>query len=228
MDKKENIDEMIMPKVLKFQGKKIKIEKTKDYYNVFLSVLKVENEGLRNNRHYWVLGLDENGYLACVYIFSIDPESLIKISLRKIFRVALILNVVDVVIAYNVREDEPLIPSPENIQFFNRIYNSSDNVLEFNLLDTMVISMSGYHSDIEDGYFNYYEKDLTFKIVNDVKKELDIQKKKYAMKKAFRAREKGKHEEKIGIAKSMLAGNIDINIISKHTGLSEKEIENLK
>lgn len=40
--------------------------------------------------------------------------------------------------------------------------------------------------------------------------------------------EKGTYESKISIAKKMLCENIDINIISKCTGLSKKEVENLE
>lgn len=42
-----------------------------------------------------------------------------------------------------------------------------------------------------------------------------------------KGKQKGKKEEKIEIAKKMLEDKIDISIISKYTGLSEKEIENL-
>jgi len=40
--------------------------------------------------------------------------------------------------------------------------------------------------------------------------------------------EKGKIDEKLEIAKNLLSENIDINIISKLTGLSINQINNLK
>ena len=40
--------------------------------------------------------------------------------------------------------------------------------------------------------------------------------------------EKGSKNEKINIAKNMLKDNVDINIISKYSGLSIEEIENLQ
>ena len=40
--------------------------------------------------------------------------------------------------------------------------------------------------------------------------------------------EQGKKEEQIKIAKKLLEQNIDINIISKVTGLTTEEIENLE
>ena len=41
-------------------------------------------------------------------------------------------------------------------------------------------------------------------------------------------REEGKAEEKIEIAKNMLAEHMDLNIISKMTGLAEEQIVSLK
>ena len=40
--------------------------------------------------------------------------------------------------------------------------------------------------------------------------------------------EKGKQSEKVEIAKSLLDDGMNINFISKHTGLTINEIENLK
>ena len=40
--------------------------------------------------------------------------------------------------------------------------------------------------------------------------------------------EKGKSDEKLEIAKNLLSENIEVNIISKTTGLSIEEINNLK
>ena len=42
-----------------------------------------------------------------------------------------------------------------------------------------------------------------------------------------REREEGKKEEKYALAKNMKTENIDINLISKITGLSKEEIDNL-
>ena len=42
------------------------------------------------------------------------------------------------------------------------------------------------------------------------------------------AREEGKKEEKLAIAKNMLKDSLDIEIIMKYTGLSKEEIEKLK
>ena len=42
------------------------------------------------------------------------------------------------------------------------------------------------------------------------------------------AEEKGKQNEKLEVAKNLLSENIDINVISKSTGLSIDEINNLK
>jgi len=256
MANKEHDLKMMMLRLPKLKGEEIKVEKTKDYYNVFSSILKVEDESIRDNRHYWVLGIDDAGYVVCVYIFSINPENLMKISLKKIFRAAIMFDAVDVVLAYNVRDDESLVPSPENVAFFNKVFNLSDSVLELRTLDMMIISTKGCHSDKEDGYFDFYTRDMSFKIYYDVKGRIRHLKKRYGRKKAFEAMEKGitkgleegkieglkegkvegkqegftegKREEKIEIVKEMLKENYDIKSIIKLTKLSEKEINKIK
>jgi len=83
------------------------------------------------------------------------------------------------------------------------------------------------------------ENDIMKKIVNDLidlSNDSDIisayekeQIEKYAYEVALKEKEaKGKKERNIEIAKNLLDENIDINIISKATGLTIQEIKNLK
>ncbi len=227
MSKKNNYD-MMMLRLPKLKGEKIKVEKTEDYCNVFLSILKAEDEVIRNNRHYWVMGIDKAGYIVCIYIFYINPEDLMKISLRKIFRLAIMSDATDIVLAYNVREDESIIPSSENVAFFNRTFNFSDYLTDLNILDMMVISTKGCHSDKEDGYLEFYTRDLSFKIVDDVKHILKNSKKKYGRKKELEGKEKGIEKGKLEVAKKLLKLNFGIEDIVKATGFSREEIEKLK
>ena len=54
--------------------------------------------------------------------------------------------------------------------------------------------------------------------VRDIVKKIDVEE----------AKKEGKNEEKIGIAKNMLEDNASIELIVKYTGLTEKELKNLK
>ena len=232
MTSNNNNFDMMMLRLPKLQGNKVKVEKTQDYYNVFLSILKAEDKSIRNNRHYWVIGIDKAGYIVCIYIFSIDPEDLMKVSLRKIFRLAIMSEASDVVLAYNVKDDESLVPSPENVAFFNRTFNFSDYVTDLNVLDMMVISKNGYHSDKEDGYFDFYTRDMSFKIYDDVKDKVKCLKRKYGRKKEFEGMtkgfDKGKREEKIEMVKTMLEKKYTLEQIVEISKLSIEEIERIK
>ena len=134
----------------------------------------------------------------------------------------------DIVLAYNVREDESIIPSSENVAFFNRTFNFSDYLTDLNILDMMVISTKGCHSDKEDGYLEFYTRDLSFKIVDDVKHILKNSKKKYGRKKELEGKEKGIEKGKLEVAKKLLKLNFGIEDIVKATGFSREEIEKLK
>jgi len=71
---------------------KIKIDKVKDYYDLFVSMLKIENEDLHTDEHLWVLGIDKTGYSVCAYIvilgyanfFKVDPTRLFNTSVYRV------------------------------------------------------------------------------------------------------------------------------------------------
>lgn len=200
---------------LELKADAIKIEGTEDYANVFLSLLKAEAKKLQGDKHYWVMGLDEDGYILCVYIFSVNPEHLMKISPKAIFKTALFVEATNLIVAYNVQKGENLIPRGLNVDFFNKVFNAAAD-FEMKVVDTMVISEEGYHSDREDGYLKYYKEDELFKLVYNVKDILDKQKKKYAQKQVLK------------IVKSMLKNGESIDTIMIYTGLSVEKIEALR
>ena len=51
-------------------GEQVKIEKTKDYYELFVKMLKTEPKNLHAVEHLWVLGIDESNYSVCVYVVT--------------------------------------------------------------------------------------------------------------------------------------------------------------
>ena len=63
-----------------------------------------------------------------------------------------------------------------------------------------------------------YETEIKIKLANDLNRAENIEK----------GKEEGLKEGKIEIAKNMLKDNVDINVISKYSGLSIEEIELLK
>ncbi len=229
--------EEVKVRMLELKADAIKVDGTEDYSNVFFSLLKAEDGSVRNNRHYWVMGLDEDGYILCVYIFSVNPQDRMKITPKAVYKVALLVEAVNIVLAYNVVEGEDLTPKGLDIDFFNKMFNAAFD-FEMNVIDTMVISPDGYHSDHEDGYLKYYLEDESFKLVYNVRDFLEKAKKKYAKKKTAEAEKKilaaerkaleATNKARKDIATFMLKSGEDLDRIMLYTGLNTAEINDLR
>ncbi len=216
--------EKIECRVLKLKADAIKVEGTEDYYQVFLSLLRAENESVRKNRHYWVMALDDSGYVLAVYIFSINPENLLKISPKAMYKIAILVEATKVIVAFNVPNGENLIPKGRDIEFFNKTFNIT-GFLEIEVLDTMVIGEHGFHSDREDGYLKYYREDESFKLVADVRDLLEKQKKRFARRHAEKRAIQADLGARKNTAIAMLVAGEDVDKIMHYTGLSMQEIE---
>ena len=75
-----------------------------------------------------------------------------------------------------------------------------------------------------------YETEIKIKLANELNRAENIEKgKEEGLEKGIKkGKEEGKKEKSIEIARNMLKDNVDINIISKYSGLSVEEINSLK
>jgi len=125
---------------------------------------------------------------------------------------------------------QTLSVTPSDLDLTNIVYHKSE-ILGIELVDHIVISNLSinsktplYYSHLENGAIYFVQNDMTHKSYKDIKPELE------KIRKEFGADQKkeGEKNKAIEMAKSMLADNMDINIISKHTGLTIEEIKNIK
>ncbi len=223
---KDSLD-FIPLKVINVQDEEIKVASSEEYYRVFLAFLMAENIKIRENKHYWVLALNSEGYIVCVYIFALNPKDLMNISIKFIFRVATMLEATKIVFAYNVTNENDLMPKGVDFDFFNKVYNHSLN-MDIEVVDMMVISRYGYHSDKDDGYLEYYRDDISFKFVYNVREKIKQEKEQYAKKEADKASRKSKMKERRKMARIMLDQGEDFDKIMKYTCLTRWELEDLQ
>jgi len=120
----------------------------------------------------------------------------------------------------NVRDEEVIWLTALTSTSFTELYELLSQILPFNERDTLikdVIRMSNDNFSI-----HAWEKEKLDKLVE--LEELDLAREEGLAE----GIEEGTKQEKIEIAKNMLAENTDIDFISKVTNLSKEEIESLK
>ena len=224
--KVEDNKKMLIRSVKDIKKKSIKISSVEDYYRAFIHVLKIENKDLYGKEHFWIMGMDSDGYVVCIYLVALGAENMVKLPIIDIFDTAIKHKSRNVVVAHNHTTRKKPEPLQYDIDFTNKLYHRS-KYLGLNLIDHIIISRLSleseeaiYHSFFTEKYIDFFEQDITYQAVDDVRDILENEKKDYGydMRKA----------EKIAVAKKMLLKNKPLEEIIEMTELSKKEIEKLK
>ena len=211
-------------------GKQIKIDKVKDYYDLFVDMLKMEDEKLHTSEHLWVLGIDEAGYSACVYVVTIGYPNFFNVAPTRLFKTALQHNSVKIIIAQSKPDAGKLGVTPTDLELTNLVYHKAE-ILGLELVDHIVISNSSinskkpfYCSHLENGAMYFVQTDMTYKSYKDIEPEIEKARNEFGADKFI----EGKDIRNIEIAQTMLKNNVSIDIIISSTGLSKKEINKIK
>ncbi len=217
--------------ITRHETKLEKYENSKQAYEVFEKILNYEKYELRHKEHFWVMGINNEGFIVCIYIVALGSGEQIKMTAAEILDIAVGLKSRRIILAHNHPSGD-VRPSKNDILTTNMLYHSC-MPFGIEIVDHLIIAVGKYSSFEEMGKMKKIKADKTFKQFDEgfsegaergIKEGLKdgIQKGKIEGKK------EGKYEQKIVIAKKMLKENIDINIITKITKLTKKEIEKLK
>ena len=213
--------------ITRHESKPEKYENSKHAYEIFEKILNYEKYELRDKEHFWVMGIDNAGFIVCIYIVALGSGNQVKMTAAEILDIAVGLKSRRIILAHNHLSGD-VRPSESDILTTNMLYHSC---LPFGIevLDHLIIAVGKYSSFEELGEMKKIKDDKTYKEYNEGYIEGEEKGIELGIEEGIRKGEKvGIEKEKIAIAKSMLADNIDINIISKHTGISKKEIEMIK
>ena len=241
---KENLERGTMKviSITSIEKERVKIEKTEDYYRIFVKLLNSEEAFLRNKEHLWVLGIDDSGYTSCVYIAALGIQKIVVSTAMDLFRAALQFQAHKIVIAHNQLEQTPPQAKPKDLNYTNKMYYKAKN-LNIELIDHIIINNESlvsekpvYYSYKEMNLIEFIKQDITYKTVEEAHSILEREKKDYASDKKREGIKKGKvignregrQERDIEIVRNMLTDNIDINIISKYTDTCLEDIDIIK
>ena len=209
---------------------KVKIAKTKDYYDLFIKMLKIEDKKLHTSEHLWVLGIDKKGYSACVYVVTIGYPNFFNVAPTRLFKMALQQNSVKIIIGQSRPDAKILDVTPTDLELTNLVYHKAE-ILGLELVDHIIISNVSidskkpfYCSHLENGVVYFVQNDMTYKSYKDIEPEIEKAREEFGADKFI----EGEKNKAIEMAKKMLLKNKPIEEIIEFTELSKKEILKIK
>lgn len=222
-DKKRTM-EIITPTVKIKEA--MKCHSTEDAYKIFKYILKYEKYELKDQEHFWIMGIDSNYFVACIYIAAIGSDNRFIIDPVEMFATAINHKSRVIVLAHNHPNQEYIEPSEADINLTNRLYHAC-KPFGLLVLDHIIISDNNYLSLLRNGNMSEILEMRKYKPYNEIKDDLDKEKRKHGEEKMLEGINKGKREEKIETVNNLLKLNLSIEDIIKVTGFTIDDIEEI-
>ena len=196
------------------QEQKIKVLNSEDLYKVMQQVLLRENKIDRNKEHFWVVCLASNNQILLIELISLGTVNQTLVEPMEVFSFALQKRAVQIIMVHNHPSGE-LKPTKGDIEVTDKML-AIGKFVNVPVIDHLIITEEKYYSFVDSGMLEKIEKettyDLSFKQIDELKKEIGKIERNKAMK---------------DTAKALLGQGIDIKVIALSTGLSEQEIARL-
>ena len=207
------------------------IEGTDDVFSIMQRVLVRENKIDREKEHFWIIGMNEAGYILYIELIALGSVKAVNVEPMNVYRVAVMKNATRVIALHNPPSGR-LVPSKEDLDITDRLIQVG-RILNIHLVDHLIISTEGYESLRSMGLMDELEKSLkyvpTYQVVEQIRKE----EKKIAKEKVKSANDKTKVErerrEKLELAmvSTLLNKDVSIEDIAKIMGITTKSVERI-
>ncbi len=216
---KDEDDSILVITPLKTKIKKMKYGTSENAYKIFKDILQYEEYELKDREHFWVMGVDAEGYICCIYIVAIGHEDFVILKGIDIFDLAIAKKSKDIVIIQNDPDYDYPMPSQEDIDFTNRLYHAC---LQFGLRvsDHLIIGDRGFHSFDDRKMMLHIMHDYEYQPYHNIKDRLAIEREEYTKKHV--------EENTEIIASNMLDSGVAIDIVISCTGLDRAKVEAIK
>lgn len=198
---------------------KIKVLNSDDVYGVMQKILLRENKIDRNKEHFWTIGLDIKNRIVYIELISVGGTSKTVVDPMQVFRVGVLKGAVKMILVHNHPSGE-ITPSTMDKDITDRLLQVG-NIIQIEVVDHLIISDKTYLSFLDTGLLEQISKST--KYVPTYELEARIKKQSEAI-----GEERGAKKEKIAIAKQMKKEGYTLKVITKLTGLTEKEIKAIK
>ena len=207
------------------------IEGSDDVFSIMQRVLLRENKIDKEKEHFWIIGMNEAGYILYIELIALGSVKAVNIEPMNVYRVAVMKNATRVIAIHN-HPSGRLVPSKADLDITDRLIQVG-RILNIALVDHLIISTEAYESFRSKGIMDDLEKSLTYVPTYQVVEQIRKEEKKIARDKVKLANDKTKIErerrEKLEFAmvSTLIDKNVSIEDIAKIMEVTPKAVENI-
>ena len=217
------------------------IEGSDDVFSIMQRVLLRENKIDKEKEHFWIIGMNEAGYILYIELIALGSVKAVNIEPMNVYRVAVMKNATRVIAIHN-NPTGRLAPSKADLDITDRLIQVG-RILNIALVDHLIISTEAYESFRSMGIMDDLEKSLTYiptyQVVEQIRKEekkiareklaLERDKTKSAQEKAKLAKEAEKlaQIQAKALANALLDKGVDLKTIAKIMEITPKAVEKM-
>ncbi|PXZ07592.1 DNA repair protein [Gilliamella apicola] len=149
------------------------IESSDDVYSIMQRVLLRENKIDKEKEHFWIIGMNEAGYILYIELIALGSVKAVNIEPMNVYRVAVMKNATRVIAIHN-HPTGRLAPSKADLDITDRLIQVG-RILNIALVDHLIISTEAYDSLKSRGVMDELEKSLkyvpTYQVIEQIRKE---------------------------------------------------------
>ena len=207
------------------------IEGSDDVFSIMQRVLLRENKIDKEKEHFWIIGMNEAGYILYIELIALGSVKAVNIEPMNVYRVAVMKNATRVIAIHN-HPTGRLAPSKADLDITDRLIQVG-RILNIALVDHLIISTEAYESFRSMGIMDDLEKSVTYVPTYQVVEQIRKEEKKIARDKVKLANDKTKIErerrEKLEFAmvSTLIDKNVSIEDIAKIMEVTPKAVESI-
>ncbi|PIT32709.1 JAB domain-containing protein [Snodgrassella alvi] len=207
------------------------IEGSDDVFSIMQRVLLRENKIDKEKEHFWIIGMNEAGYILYIELIALGSVKAVNIEPMNVYRVAVMKNATRVIAIHN-HPSGRLVPSKADLDITDRLIQVG-RILNIALVDHLIISTEAYESFRSMGIMADLEKSITYVPTYQVVEQIRKEEKKIARDKVKLANDKTKIErerrEKLEFAmvSTLIDKNVSIEDIAKIMEVTPKAVESI-
>lgn len=210
------------------------IEGSDDVFSIMQRVLLRENKIDKEKEHFWIIGMNEAGYILYIELIALGSVKAVNIEPMNVYRVAVMKNATRVIAIHN-HPTGRLAPSNADLDITDRLIQVG-RILNIALVDHLIISTEAYESFRSMGIMDDLEKSLTYIPTYQVVEQIRKEEKKIAREKLALERDKtklAKEAEKLAqiqakaLANALLDKGVDLKTIAKIMEITPKAVEKM-
>ena len=210
------------------------IEGSDDVFSIMQRVLLRENKIDKEKEHFWIIGMNEAGYILYIELIALGSVKAVNIEPMNVYRVAVMKNATRVIAIHN-HPTGRLAPSKADLDITDRLIQVG-RILNIALVDHLIISTEAYESFRSMGIMDDLEKSLTYvptyQVVEQIRKEekaiaRDAVKTAKDLAKAAKNETKKERQQKEALVLALWQKEVSIEQIAIIMDTPSKLVENI-